>query len=412
MPKEAESTKVACAVGVAALTAKFVKKLGPGGIKNVVREEPVGARQKSIGSTAVNLREGAPEKQDIETRCQRENDPRPKHHGTRGHEPAVSDPGVRVHEPASVNCSLTGSRPRLCALRADQTSSPTPWNAVEFDQPPRAANEDLWVQMNGGWLADSVSSCSSDLPCEDKRPGTWQNQCDMVEQCPWLEGGRKCRPRFTVPVQGRWRGWTFFRLKESVQVGASSSEVPRLHPDVIQWNPPEQEQPWRPPAQAGASTSSQRRGQVTATERGRLALGVVRAEAHAGPLTSRGSAPSVTSEGSWSVAGSANVKGSMASNAGIPKDDHIDADGVVARATAMAGRSTSPCTSSSASREVNQKGGYSVGPMLPTLEEPFVNSAFPKGSTILMRPKPRPSRWADGSIRFPSERVKQLALRC
>ena len=35
----------------------------------------------------------------------------------------------------------------------------------------------------------------------------------------------------------------FLRLKEPVQVGASSSEVPRLHPDVIQWNPPEQEQP-------------------------------------------------------------------------------------------------------------------------------------------------------------------------
>ena len=199
-----------------------------------------------------------------------------------------------------------------------------------------------------------------------------------------------------LPVQGRWRGWIFFRLKESVQAGASSSEVPRLHPDVIQWNPPEQEQPWRPPVQAGASTSSQRRGQVTATERGRLALGVVRAEGHAGPLTSRGPAPSVTSDGSWSVAGSASVKGSMASNAGIPKYDHTDADRVVARATAMAGRSTSSCTSSSASKEVNQKVGYSVDPMLPTLEEPFVNSAFPKGSTVLMWPKPRPSRWADG----------------
>jgi len=160
---------------------------------------------------------------------------------------------------------------------------------------------------------------------------------------------------------------------------ASSSEVPRLHPDMIQWNPPEQEQPWRPPVQAGASTSSQRRGQVTATERGRLALGVVRAEGHAGPLTSRGSAPSVASDGSWSVAGSANVKGSLASNAGIPKNDHIDADRVVARATGMAGRSTSSCTSSSASKEVNQAEGYRVDPMLPTLEEPFVNSAFPKG---------------------------------
>ena len=101
--------------------------------------------------------------------------------------------------------------------------------------------------------------------------------------------------------------------------------------------------------------------------------------------------------GSYTVAAPVtNVKGSLASNAGIPKNDHIDADRVVARATGMAGRSTSSCTSSSASKEVNQTEGYSMDPMLPTLEEPFVNSAFPKGSTVLMRPKPRPSRWADG----------------
>ena len=59
---------------------------------------------------------------------------------------------VRLHEPTSVNCSPMGSRPRLCAVRADQTSSPTPWNVVEFDQPPRAAKEDLWVQMHGEWI--------------------------------------------------------------------------------------------------------------------------------------------------------------------------------------------------------------------------------------------------------------------
>ena len=59
---------------------------------------------------------------------------------------------VRLHEPTSVNCSPMGSRPRLCAVRADQTSSPTPWNVVEFDQPPWAAKEDLWVQMHGEWI--------------------------------------------------------------------------------------------------------------------------------------------------------------------------------------------------------------------------------------------------------------------
>ena len=60
LPKEAESTKVACAVSVAALTAWLVKKLGPGGIKNVVREDTLGPTQKSIGSTTVNLRKGLP----------------------------------------------------------------------------------------------------------------------------------------------------------------------------------------------------------------------------------------------------------------------------------------------------------------------------------------------------------------
>ena len=185
-------------------------------------------------------------------------------------------------------------------------------------------------------------------------------------------------------------------MKESTQAGASSSEVPRLHPDVVQWDPPAQEKPWRPPVQAGASSSSQRRGQVTALERGRVALGVIQAEGHAGPLTSRGSAPSMTSDGSWSVAGSAGVTGSVTSYDGLPKEDPVDVLRVMAKATAMAGRSTSSCTSSSASKEVKQAEGYSVDPMLPTLEEPFVNSAFPKGSTVLMRPKPRPNRWADG----------------
>ena len=149
LPKEAESTKVACAVGVAALTAWLVKKLGPGGIKNVVKEDPTRARQKAIGSTTVNLREGAPEKQDIETRCQRENEPWPNHHGTRGHEP-VSDPGVRVHEP--LQSTVAQRAPvHVCAARVDPPA-PMPWDAVEFDQPPRAANEDRWAQMSGGWI--------------------------------------------------------------------------------------------------------------------------------------------------------------------------------------------------------------------------------------------------------------------
>ena len=39
-PKVAKLTKVACAVSVAALAAWLVKKLGPGGIKKVVKRRP------------------------------------------------------------------------------------------------------------------------------------------------------------------------------------------------------------------------------------------------------------------------------------------------------------------------------------------------------------------------------------
>ena len=208
----------------------------------------------------------------------------------------MSDPGVRVHEPASVNCSPTGSRPRLCAVRADQTSSPTPWNAVEFDQPPRAANEDLWVQMNGGWIVRVHRSLRTrrfhpvhrtcPVRTSDLEPGRtsviwWSGAHGWTKNIQQDEWGSEMSTQIYL-FKGDGGGWTFFQLKESVQAGASSSEVSRLHPDVIQWNSPEREQPWRPPAQAGASTSSQRRGQVTATERGHLALGVVQAEGHQG----------------------------------------------------------------------------------------------------------------------------------
>ena len=101
-----------------------------------------------------------------------------------------------------------------------------------------------------------------------------------------------------LPVRGQWRGWTFFRLRESPQVGASSSGVPRLQPDVIQRNPPEVEQPWTPPKQVGVSSSSLRRGQVTASERGRLAMESIQANRPTGPLTSRVSGACWNSE-SW-----------------------------------------------------------------------------------------------------------------
>ena len=197
---------------------------------------------------------------------------------------------------------------------------------------------------------------------------------------------------------GQWRGWTFFRLRESPQVGASSSGVPRLQQDVIQRNPPEVEQPlpWTPPTQVGVSSSSLRRGQVTAPERGRLAMESIQANRpilvrwHQGCLELRwprkGAGPS----------GSAGVTGSVSSSAGIPKAGYFGATGLVPKAAWVAGRPTSSFASSSSSMAVNHEEGYAVDSTPSTLESPYRNSAFPKGSTVLMRPTPRPNRWADG----------------
>ena len=77
----------------------------------------------------------------------------------------------------------------------------------------------------------------------------------------------QCHTMPDAPAQGRWRGWTFFRLSETNHVGASSSGRRRLRPDVVEWNPLEGDRAWQPPAQLGRSTAAQRRGQAPA-ERG------------------------------------------------------------------------------------------------------------------------------------------------
>ena len=151
-------------------------------------------------------------------------------------------------------------------------------------------------------------------------------------------------------------------------MGASSSGIPRLQPDVIQRNPPEVEQPWTPPKQVGVSSSSLRRGQVTASERGRLAMESIQANRPTGPLTSRVFGACWNSE-SWLLwCNGIGAEGSVGGGAAyivLYQFKLLD-------------------------------GGYAVDSTPSTLESPYRNSAFPKGSTVLMRPTPRPNRWADG----------------
>ena len=84
----------------------------------------------------------------------------------------MSDPGLKVHEPTPVNCTPAGFRPRLCAIRAEPAFGPMPWTSVEFDQPPHAANMDLWIEMDCECPQKSsdseVPSSSSVLSCADR----------------------------------------------------------------------------------------------------------------------------------------------------------------------------------------------------------------------------------------------------
>ena len=124
------------------------------------------------------------------------------------------------------------------------------------------------------------------------------------------------------PVSGQWRGWTFFRLRESSQGGGSSSQQPRIQPDTIVWTPEEDGR--NMPRQFGVSSSSRRRtfvssrdgappnrgpgnpvrrGHPTAAERGAAAKASINTIAsrygHAGSTVSA----SASSDGSCMVCG-------------------------------------------------------------------------------------------------------------
>jgi len=93
----------------------------------------------------------------------REHEPRPVKGDARENEPALQHE-VRDHEPTSSHCSPEGSpvAPRLCAVRAPPFG-PTPWESAEFNQPPYAANDDLWISLNDGWVVRVHRSLRSRL---------------------------------------------------------------------------------------------------------------------------------------------------------------------------------------------------------------------------------------------------------
>ena len=239
--------KTAGAISLSALTAWMCCHEGLASIANTKKEnsEPRPAQEKE--------------------KSLREHEPRPVKGDARENEPALQHE-VRDHEPTSFYCSPKGSpaAPRLCAVRAPSLG-PTPWESVEFNQPPCAANDDLWISLNGGWER-------------------------AVQEDQWFHG--QVPPQ--LPVTGQWRGWTFFRLEESPQNGHNSSSVTRIQPDVLVWTP-DNERAWNMPRQLGRSSGSGRRAQVDAIGRGAAAF----ASMGTGQVSRE-----TSSVGSWSVAGS------------------------------------------------------------------------------------------------------------
>ena len=301
----------------------------------------------------------------------REHEPRPVKGDARENEPALQHE-VRDHEPTSSHCSPEGSpvAPRLCAVRAPPFG-PTPWESAEFNQPPYAANDDLWISLNDGWVVRVHRSLGGRLfhpihrscparteDLEARRisviwwsgPRGWER---AVQEDQWSHG--QVPPQ--SPVTGRWRGWSFFRLAESAQSGRSSSGVPRLQPDTVVWTP-NNERAWNMPRQFGRSSGSGRRAQVDAIGRGAAAF----ASMGTGQVSRE-----TSSIGSWSVAGG---------HCGPP--------------------SSTPSASSEAS-VVRPTGSLEESSSLSASWGPTRRyTVFPPGTQVYQRPPAPVNRWNDG----------------
>ena len=105
LPDAPQKSKVASALGVAALTAWLARYMGRQGHKNTAKKDPKKIQSKeTLGHLAALAERGAAQSH-VERRCQRENEPWPAEDGVRGDEP-TPDPGVRENEPTPVYSSL------------------------------------------------------------------------------------------------------------------------------------------------------------------------------------------------------------------------------------------------------------------------------------------------------------------
>eukprot|EP00435_Cladocopium_sp_Y103_P073367 s158_g43.t1 len=138
-----------------------------------------------------------------------------------------------------------------------------PWTAPEFNQPPRAAQDDIWIQITGGWAVKVHRSLrtnrflqTQDLEPRRSRARGWERS---IQEDQW--GSGQIAP--WAPV-----------LQNQTKWAKTPAARPRLLPDTIEWRPTEEQgaAAWNLPRQYGRSSGANRRGQVDAAERGATAF--------------------------------------------------------------------------------------------------------------------------------------------
>ena len=186
LPDVPQKSKVASALGVAALTAWLVRCMGQRGHKKTAKEDPKKTQSKeTLGHLAALAERGAAQSH-VEKRCQRENEPWPAEDGVRENEPAP-DPGVRENEPTPVYC---------IAYKAPTRGSPVtsrPWMMLGTPMPGaldgmgRVKQQQLLLVASCRSLPMSVTlrlSAAATPPLRLLVPGPW-----LVTSRDWLRCG-------------------------------------------------------------------------------------------------------------------------------------------------------------------------------------------------------------------------------
>ena len=155
---------------------------------------------------------------------------------------AADNPTLKDHPAEQI--SSEGLAPRLCALRAPRPEEPTvPWDDPQFQTLPIGA-KDRWMQLRGGWWVKSHAKLrlrtfhplhrATPFLLEDITDERWT----VYFSCPGAQWERRVhRDRWTEEVphnlvqgqDGRWKGFTFFRLRGGAHGAPYEASEPTSH---------------------------------------------------------------------------------------------------------------------------------------------------------------------------------------